>query len=370
VSIEIHKVRVRAALAPRAEPYWAAPLGINQSLGYRKIDRERGSWIARRKENGRPRYRALGAATDSFGFIEARAAAHKWFQDSDRGITGDEVTVEDACKAYVEDREREKGKDCAHDAKKRFERTVYGTAFGDRPLDKVRAPHIKAWRDGLGMSQSSANRTRTSLVAALNFAVANRYVSASAAQEWRDVKPYKNAGKRRDLFLDLAQRRALLGVTTGALRDLIEAALLTGARAGELTKATRGQFDARQESMQFKGKTGPRTVPLSGPALTLFKRLAESKLPLARLLVRDDGRPWAHSDWDKLVRDAAATAKLPAGTCLYTMRHSFITQAIQDGLSILDVARLVGTSVQMIEKHYGHLVHSVARERLAKVVMV
>jgi hypothetical protein len=25
----------------------------------------------------------------TFGFIEARAAAHKWFQDSDRGITGD-----------------------------------------------------------------------------------------------------------------------------------------------------------------------------------------------------------------------------------------------------------------------------------------
>jgi hypothetical protein len=54
---------VALALAPRAEPYWAAPLGINQSLGYRKIDRERGSWIARRKENARPRYRALGAAT-------------------------------------------------------------------------------------------------------------------------------------------------------------------------------------------------------------------------------------------------------------------------------------------------------------------
>jgi site-specific recombinase XerD len=110
-------------------------------------------------------------------------------------------------------------------------------------------------------------------------------------------------------------------------------------------------------------------VPLSTPALTLFKRLAESKLPAARLLVRDDGKPWAHSDWDELVRDAAKAAGLPDKTCLYTLRHSFITQAIQDGLSILDVARLVGTSVMMVEKHYGHLVHTVARERLAKVVM-
>ncbi|MGH8865200.1 MAG: hypothetical protein ACREA9_07535 [Pyrinomonadaceae bacterium] len=35
--------------------------------------------------------------------------------------------------------------------------------------------------------------------------------------------------------------------------------------------------------------------------------------------------------------------------------------------STLDVARLVGTSIRMIEKHYGHLVASVARERLAQV---
>jgi integrase len=207
------------------------------------------------------------------------------------------------------------------------------------------------------------------LKAALNLAVANRLVTASAVQEWRDVKPYKNAGKRRDLYLDLKQRRALLAKTEGALKDLLEAAMLTGARAGELVKATRGQFDARTGCISFKGKTGPRTVPLSTPALTLFKRLAESKLPAARLLVRDDGKPWAHSDWDELVRDAAKAAELPEKTCLYTMRHSFITQAIQDGLSILDVARLVGTSVMMIEKHYGHLVHDVARERLAKVVM-
>ena len=121
--------------------------------------------------------------------------------------------------------------------------------------------------------------------------------------------------------------------------------------------------------MTFRGKTGARTVPLSAPALALFKRLSESKLPAARLLVRDDGKPWAHSDWDQLVRDAAKEAEMPAGTCLYTLRHSFVTQAIQDGLSILDVARLVGTSVMMIEKHYGHLVHSVARERLALVIM-
>jgi hypothetical protein len=39
-------------------------------------------------------------------------------------------------------------------------------------------------------------------------------------------------------------------------------------------------------------------------------------------------------------------------------------------MTTLDVARLTGTSVMMIEKHYGHLVASAARERLAKVKML
>jgi hypothetical protein len=34
------------------------------------------------------------------------------------------------------------------------------------------------------------------------------------------------------------------------------------------------------------------------------------------------------------------------------------------------VARLVGTSVMMIEKHYGHLASDAARRRLAAVAML
>jgi hypothetical protein len=55
---------------------------------------------------------------------------------------------------------------------------------------------------------------------------------------------------------------------------------------------------------------------------------------------------------------------------MYTLRHSFITQALLDGMPTLEVARLVGTSVMENEKHYGRLVADVARQRLAKVRML
>jgi integrase len=371
VSNDLHKSYVLKALQPRREPYWAAPLSRGRFIGFRKIDAERGSWIARlRDDAGHQTYRSLGYASPSFDFDAAKAAALQWFQLKDTGISDQVLTVEDACREYVMDRRREKGDTTAHDADMRFRRTVYDKAFGRRPLAKLRTSHIKAWRDDLGLSPASANRTLIALKAALNLAVTNRQVAAAAVQEWRDVKPLKGAGRRRDLYLDLDQRRALLAAADGSVKDLIKAVAVTGARVGELANATRSQFDARTGSITLNGKTGSRTIPLAPAGVTLFARLSKSKLPAARLLVRDDGKPWAHSDWDELVREAANLAKLPKGVCLYTLRHGFITTALTSGLATLDVARLVGTSVQMIEKHYGHLVASAARERLAKVQLL
>jgi integrase len=252
----------------------------------------------------------------------------------------------------------------------RFRRTIYDDAIGKVLVEKLRTSRIKQWRNELGGAKSSQNRNLASLKAALNMAVTHRRVNPAVAEEWRAVKRHKNASNRRTLFLDLGQRRALLGACTGALRDLVEAAMLCGARPGELVRVKRSQFDSRTATATFRGKTGTRSVPLAPPAAKLFKRLAKGKLPGAPLFTRDDGKAWAHSDWDELLREAAKAAKLPKGVVLYTMRHSFITEALRAGMATLDVARLTGTSLTMIQEHYGHLVAEAARERLARVTMV
>lgn len=115
----------------------------------------------------------------------------------------------------------------------------------------------------------------------MNKAVAERRVSPVAAHEWAAVAPLKGAAQRRDLFLDLAQRRALLAHATGGVRDLIEAAMCTGCRAGELTSARRGAFDARTGTLAVIGKTGSRTIPLAPAAIAVFQRLSRDKLPAA-----------------------------------------------------------------------------------------
>ena len=276
-------------------------------------------------------------------------------------------SVEAACKDYVEDRRGEKNEACAHDAEKRFERTVYGTAFGRMPVARIVSLDIKTWRQETGLSKSSQNRTMTALRAALNLAVQNRRVAADRRIEWASVRQHKGVTKRRTLFLDLDQRRLLLRHATGSVRDLIAGMALTGARPGDLTGARRSQYDSRTKSVTFASKNAFRTVPLPSAAVTLFDRLAQGKHPDDLLFTRDDGKPWAHSDWDELVRAAAEKAGLPPGVCLYTLRHSYITQSLLDGMSTLEVARISGTSLAMIERHYGHLVMTAARERLERV---
>lgn len=374
----IDKASVRNKLSARREPYWGAPVERGLFVGFRKSEGGWGSWVARfHDEDRRHRYNSLGPVSAENDYEAAKSAARRWAKALAAGVeTKDVRTIADACAEYVKDRRTVKGEATARDAEARFEREIDNHAIAKLPLDRVRQKRLEEWRDDLvkrkkrPLSKAAANRTLTALKAALNLAVRHRYVSAERTIEWALVKPFSDASKRRDLYLDLGQRRALLDNAAGAVRDLLEAAMLTGARAGELTSAKRSQFDGRTDTLTLSGKTGTRKIPLSPAASALFARLAENKLPAAWLLTRDDGRDWRHSDWDELVREAAAKAELPSGTCIYTLRHSHITEAITSGMSPLEVARLVGTSLAMIDRHYGHLANTTARERLAKVQFV
>jgi len=55
-------------------------------------------------------------------------------------------------------------------------------------------------------------------------------------------------------------------------------------------------------------------------------------------------------------RPAVRVAGLDPGLTLYSMRHSFATFALDAHVSIFELARVMGTSVKMIDMTYGHLV--------------
>jgi integrase len=364
---DIRTKRARAELSPRRAPYFVK-ITPRLSLGFRA---GAGTWIARLWDDERRNYdyRPLKDSTD---YDEAVKAALAWTESRDEGIDDRPPTVTDIGKEYVKElRDGQKREGAAYDAEVRFKRALYDDELGAMRLDKARTKHYMAWRNRVAGTPAAQERSWRTLRAALNLAVRNRRVSAAVEIEWRSVPALKAADGRRDLFLDRAQRRALIDACEGGLRDLVEAAAVTGCRPGELVKLKRGDFDARTKTLAVRGKTGERRMPLAPAAVALFERLAENKLPAAPLLMQDDGRPWTQTVvWSLGIRDAAKRAELPDGVVLYTLRHAFITEALRAGMSTLDVARLTGTSLPMIESHYGHLVAGDAAKRLAKVKLL
>lgn len=184
------------------------------------------------------------------------------------------------------------------------------------------------------------------------------------------MKPFAKVGKRRDLFLTRAQRKTLIDAAPGDLANLMRALLMTAVRPGELATATIKDFDPQQGTLKLNGKTGARSVTLSTEATRFFSEQAKNKIGNAPLLSRADGARWTKDWWKKLFRPAVKEAKLPNTVVLYSLRHAAISEMIAIGIDILTVARLAGTSVAMIDKHYGHLRHDLTREKLDAVAML
>lgn len=80
--------------------------------------------------------------------------------------------------------------------------------------------------------------------------------------------------------------------------------------------------------------------------------------------MRANGKAWDRNSWKLPIAAAAKAAGLPAGATAYTLRHAGITDLVSAGLPILTIAQISGTSVEMIERHYGHLAKDGAVEAL------
>jgi integrase len=59
---------------------------------------------------------------------------------------------------------------------------------------------------------------------------------------------------------------------------------------------------------------------------------------------------WRNRIWYPALEAAGVDKRGP-----YSLRHTFATNALACGVSIFQLARLIGTSTEMIETAYGHL---------------
>ena len=105
-----------------------------------------------------------------------------------------------------------------------------------------------------------------------------------------------------------------------------------------------------------KTEASVRAVPLQTIALAALEQLPADKS--SALLHNFRNRDW------KPAQRAAGITPLRR---VYDLRHTFATFALRAGLSTFDLSRYMGTSLTMIDRHYGHLARD-GREHAIKLL--
>lgn len=364
----IDTVSGRKKLESRREPYWYK-LSQGQYLGYRKLDDDSGRWIARKIEHRQKTHFALNCEGD-ISFSDAQKMARQVL-DNAIGVKPLRYTVQDAIDHYVEYLKLEKAKSSARDAQIRLNLHV-PESLKKTLLIKVSTMQVKNMQykmvkqfdedtdenaEKVRKSKDSANRVMNMFRAALNMAFRNDYVQSDSA--WRKVKNFRGVAQSRKIFWTDQEVQNLISASSGYFRFLLQAALYTGARYGELAQMKVADYDSLNKVINLKqGKTGQRQIYLSNVAGKLFDELTRLKHPNAPILTQDGKAPWAKNSYIRLFNEAAKAAFLPKASCFYCMRHYYISKAIMAKIPLQMIAENCGTSIRMIEKHYAKFLES------------
>jgi len=278
--------------------------------------------------------------------------------------------VQDAIDDYIEHLTIENSVRSARECRQRLTKHV-SSSLSKIILANITSAQVKSFRDKMvkkfddyhegddfeteeiiRKSKDSANRVMNMFKAAMNLAYRNDYVNSDAA--WKKVPGFRGVGRSRKVFFTDEEVTSLLMATEGQFQNLLQVALNTGARYGEIRSIKVSDFDMKQKTLLLaRGKTGERIVFLSDQTIVLLNRLIKLRHPTAFLLVKDDGERWGEKDHYRLFKQAAEWASLPDKSVFYCLRHYYISKALLARVSPQVIAENCGTSVKMIEKHYG-----------------
>jgi integrase len=175
---------------------------------------------------------------------------------------------------------------------------------------------------------------------------------------WRKVKPFKAVDAARVRYLTVADAKRLLNACNPDFRSLVQAALETGARYGELVRLTIADFNPDVGTITIRlSKSGrPRHVVLTDQGKAFFRQITAARAGDEVMLLKADGSTWRTSHQLRPMAEAVNRAKIAPAISFHGLRHTWASHAVMNGVPLLVVAKNLGHSdTRMVEKHYGHL---------------
>jgi integrase len=234
-------------------------------------------------------------------------------------------------------------------------------------------------------------RRRTPYRANRVLALLSKMFNLAILWKIRDDNPCKGVEKNdeppRERFLTKAELTSIVkALTEFEDRESANAmmlALLTGARRGELLKATWGQFDLVSLAEGVWTKPSAHTkqsklhrVPLSADAIELLTAMRADAEPDAthlfpsRINARggvDIRRPWERLCLAAGLAEKAKDGRIKTTIRFHDLRHSFASLLASSGRSLPIIGQLLGHTQAQTTMRYAHLADEPLREATNRV---
>lgn len=400
-NVKLETRSARRKLEVSSNPYWIR-IERRSYFGYRK-GKLGGYWIAKIRDDETGNIMTtLGVADDTsdsdgvgiLDYFQAQEKARVWIQEIskiEKGKASINYTVNDALDDYIEYLE--------HYAKS-SDRAVHTAnahvrpKFGDKKVSKLTAKEIAEWHRNLvylkprqrskkgtisyreyekqdaeykRRRKSTANRIFTVLKASLNRAYQEGKVPSDDA--WRRVKPFRNVENAKVRYLTVAETKRLVQSSAHDFKPLVQSAILTGCRYGELINLRVKDYDPLSGTVFIaEAKSGkPRYVTLEKQGIDFFNKHAEGKASDELILTRNTGEQWGRSHQTRRLKEACQSAQIKPEISFHILRHTYASQLVQRGVPLTVIAHQLGHSdTRICEKYYAHLSPTYISETVRK----
>ncbi|MEM8773849.1 MAG: site-specific integrase [Pseudomonadota bacterium] len=230
----------------------------------------------------------------------------------------------------------------------------------DTPVESINVPEsrrYRAWRENNGCAPSTARRELNALIAACNHAIKWDRLTPDKLPRV-ELPPHSPVSEAK--YLTKEETKAVILAAREAdeadprLRAFTVLAYLAGARRRSIERLTRPQVRFDQGRLHLTPDGAKRTKKRA-PVTPINEDMAAE---LRRLIV------WSNSEYlfgsagydvrKKFTKLVVSCGIERERAMPHILRHSRATHMLQDGESLWDVAKLLGDTVETIERVYGH----------------